>query len=76
MRHRMKAFMTATIALVAVLNAGCMAFIEHGTFHGDRGDLVSSDGTVRYVGWCELHKQSASCRSPLPETAVALAAAQ
>lgn len=53
-------------ALAAVVNlSGCMVLSGEGPFHGDRGDLVNSDETVRYVGWCELHPRNAYC-APAP----------
>lgn len=63
----MKRIFAAILALVTVLTlSGCMALEGEGNFHGDRGDLVNSDGTVRYVGWCELHPHNANCTSQSP----------
>lgn len=44
----MKRLLATSVALVAVLNAGCIVLEKaDGPLHGDRGDLVSRDGTVR-----------------------------
>ena len=72
--HIMRRLLAATVALVAVLNAGCIVLDKgEGPFHSDRGDLVSKDGAVRYVGWCELHPHNSSCMTPSTGPAVALA---
>lgn len=59
-------FLTAITALALMADlSGCTLVLsgEHG-WHGDRGDLVNKDATVRYVGWCDLHPRSAKCAPP------------
>jgi hypothetical protein len=52
----------ATIAVVlSPLNlSGCM-ILDGRSYHEDRGDLVSDDGDIRYVGWCDVHTHSRDC---------------
>lgn len=55
-------FLTTMVVLTAAVNlAGCMTLSADGPFHDDGGDLVSNDGSVRYVGWCRLHSRNANC---------------
>lgn len=49
-----------TALLFAVLNlSGCM--LAGRGYHYDHGDLVSNDGTVRYVDWCHVHSHNSHC---------------
>lgn len=58
----MKKILIVAAALVGALNlSGCMVVMAGGGYHGDHGDLVSSDGSVRYVGWCALHVHNSHC---------------
>jgi hypothetical protein len=51
----------AMAALLATLNlSGCMV-LDGESYHNDRGDLVSNDGSIRYVGWCEVHPHGRGC---------------
>jgi hypothetical protein len=60
----MKKPIIGTAALIAALNlSGCMLVMAGGDYHGDQGDLVSRDGTIRYVGWCDVHPHNAHCLS-------------
>jgi hypothetical protein len=60
----MKKIFIATAALLAAVNlSGCMISLAGGGYHADQGDLVSRDGTVRYVGWCSLHAHNSHCLS-------------
>ena len=69
----MKRLLATSVALATVLNAGCVVLDRgEGPFHSDRGDLVSRDGTVRYVGFCDLHPHHASCVTPPASPEVAL----
>ncbi len=60
--------LTAAAALLAVLNLqGCMVFDREGRgYHRDRGDLINNDGTVRYVGWCDVHSPDSRCLPTSP----------
>lgn len=58
----MKNTLIVTAALIGALNlSGCMLVMGNSGYHGDHGDLVSSDGSVRYIGWCEVHPHNARC---------------
>jgi len=58
----MKRTLITTAALTAALSlSGCMVLMSGGDYHRDHGDLVSNDGTVRYVGWCEVHQHNSRC---------------
>jgi hypothetical protein len=58
----MKKLLIATATLIGALNlSGCMLVMEGSDYHGDHGDLVSSDGAIRYVGWCEVHPHNSHC---------------
>jgi hypothetical protein len=52
--------LTAIAALLA-LQTGCTVMVGGRGYHVDRGDLVSNDRTIRYVGWCDSHPRSADC---------------
>jgi outer membrane lipoprotein SlyB len=75
----MKNTLMATAALLAALNlSGCVISLAGGGYHADQGDLVSRDGTVRYVGWCSVHTHNSRCLdtttpAPLQSVTVALA---
>jgi len=75
----MKNTLIATAVLLAALNlSGCMISLAGGGYHADQGDLVSRDGTVRYVGWCSLHTHNSHCldnTTPAPVESVAVALA-
>ena len=59
----MKKILIITAVLFSSLNlSGCMVALAGGNYHPDHGDLVSSDGTVRYVGWCHLHTRNSHCQ--------------
>ncbi|HEY7930515.1 MAG TPA: hypothetical protein VID71_10905 [Steroidobacteraceae bacterium] len=58
----MKNSLIATATLIAALNlSGCMLAMGSSGYHGEQGDLVSSDGSVRYIGWCQVHPHNAHC---------------
>ncbi len=60
----MKKTLIVTAVLMAILNlSGCMLVFAGGGYHADKEDLVSADGTVRYVGWCNVHPHNTRCRS-------------
>ncbi|HWG76677.1 MAG TPA: hypothetical protein VN660_07760 [Steroidobacteraceae bacterium] len=60
----MKKLFISTAALIAALNlSGCMLMMAGSGYHGDQGDLVSNDGDIRYVGWCDVHPHNAHCLS-------------
>ncbi|HEX4049887.1 MAG TPA: hypothetical protein VHY19_03290 [Steroidobacteraceae bacterium] len=67
----MKNLLIATAALIAALNlSGCTLVMAGNGYHGDHGDLVSSDGTIRYVGWCDVHPHNSHClNTPTADTA-------
>jgi hypothetical protein len=68
----MKKPLIATAALIAALNlSGCMLVMSGSDYHGDHGDLVSSDGSVRYVGWCDVHRHNSRCLNPQATAAAA-----
>lgn len=49
-------------ALFAIVNlSGCVLVMAGGSYHSDHGDLVSEDGTIRYVGWCNVHPHYSRC---------------
>ena len=59
--------MKTTFKLLAVVSAltalnlsGCMV-LDGKAYHDDRGDLVSNDASIRYVGWCEVHPSDRHC---------------
>jgi hypothetical protein len=53
--------LTATAAAFTLSNlAGCIT-LERGSYHVERGDLVSNDGAIRYVGWCDPRPHTAQC---------------
>ena len=57
--------MIIAAALAAVLNlSGCVLATAGSGYHYDHGDLVSSDGDVRYIGWCDVHPHNSHCRKP------------
>lgn len=61
----MKKTLIVAAVLFAGLNlSGCVLATAGAGYHGDHGDLVSKDGTVRYIGWCEVHPQNSHCREP------------
>ena len=61
----MKRTLIFTAALIAALDlSGCMVLMAGNGYHPDQGDLVSGDGTVRYVGWCQVHPHNAHCLAP------------
>ncbi|HTT07009.1 MAG TPA: hypothetical protein VMF64_17150 [Steroidobacteraceae bacterium] len=63
----------ATAALIGALNlSGCMLVMGSSGYHGDHGDLVSSDGSVRYIGWCDVHPHNSRCLDTGEGKAVAL----
>lgn len=63
----MKKLVIATAALVAALNlSGCTLMMASSGYHGDHGDLVSGDGSVRYVGWCDVHPHNSHCLDTHP----------
>lgn len=72
----MNRILIATAALLAILNlSGCM-FARADGYHYDHGDLVSTDGTMRYIGWCGVHPRNAHClNTPGPSAAAVSAAA-
>lgn len=71
----MKKLFIGTAALIAALNlSGCMLVMSEGDYHGDHGDLVSSDGSIRYVGWCDVHPHNSHCLAAPGATAAATAA--
>ena len=54
--------LTAIAVLVALQTlSGCTVLVGGRGYQIDRGDLVSNDRTIRYVGWCESHPRSADC---------------
>ncbi len=57
----MKNALIATALLAALNLSGCMISLAGGGYHADQGDLVSRDGTVRYIGWCSLHTHNSRC---------------
>jgi hypothetical protein len=60
----MKTTLTAVAALIAALSlSGCMLVTGGSGYHGEHGDLVSSDGSVRYIGWCDVHPHNSRCLS-------------
>jgi len=68
----MKNILIATAALIALANLpGCALVMAGSGYHNDHGDLVSSDGSVRYIGWCNVHPHFSHCLLPRSSTAVA-----
>ena len=54
----------ATAALFAVSNlTGCALVTAGSGYHNEHGDLVSRDGDIHYVGWCDVHPHNAHCRT-------------
>lgn len=67
----MKNLSIITAALIAALNlSGCTLMMASSGYHGDHGDLVSSDGSIRYVGWCDVHPHNSHCLDTHASTAV------
>ena len=63
----MKNLLIATAALIAALNlSGCTLVMASSGYHGDHGDLVSSDGSIRYIGWCDVHRRNSHCLDTNP----------
>lgn len=59
----MKQIFIVTAALFAALNlSGCALVTAGGGYHNEQGDLVSRDGNIDYVGWCDVHPRNAHCR--------------
>jgi len=59
----MQKSLITTAVLFAILNlTGCALVMPGDGYHADHGDLVNSDGTFRYVGWCEVHRHNSHCR--------------
>ncbi len=67
----MKKLFIVTAAVFAGLNlSGCMLVMAGGGYHPDHGDLVSGDGSIRYVAWCDVHRHSSYCRNAAPAAAL------
>jgi hypothetical protein len=50
----MKKTLIVAAALFALVNlSGCVFLMPGAGYHADHGDLVSNDGTVHYIGWCD-----------------------
>lgn len=49
------------IAFLLILNLSGCTLLDGENYHYDRGDLVSNDGSIRYVGWCNAHPHSRYC---------------
>jgi hypothetical protein len=59
----MKKLLIATAVLLGILNlSGCTLVLAGGGYHYEQGDLVSADGTVRYMGWCNVHPHNSHCQ--------------
>ena len=56
----MKRTFNLLVAIAALNLSGCM-LLDGQNYHVDRGDLVSNDGGIRYVGWCESHPSERHC---------------
>jgi len=71
----MKRIVIAIAAILAVLNLSACVFATADGYHYDHGDLVSSDGTMRYLGWCNVHPHNAHCQNASASSAAAISTA-
>jgi hypothetical protein len=67
----MKKTLIVAAGLLCALNLSGCVLSGGGGYHYDHGDLVSNDGTIRYVGWCRLHPRNSHCLDTHVATATA-----